>query len=142
VPAASADAAVLQSYDRDIDAAYEQARETGDLTRLTETVRRWWFEADAWRDPGAQGEFYRPVRRGLLTVRDCPRLDRRAQSRGSARLASVNCLRLRPCITGCSAQFGATYRVGANFGSRLSCHGWRASPVRGGGIARRYEGRL
>jgi Family of unknown function (DUF6247) len=57
VLAASADAAVLQSYDRDIDAAYEQARETGDLTHLTETVRRWWFEADAWRDPGAQREF-------------------------------------------------------------------------------------
>jgi hypothetical protein len=57
VLAASADAAVLRSYDEDLDAAYEQARETGDLTPLTETVRRWWFEADAWCDPGAQREF-------------------------------------------------------------------------------------
>jgi hypothetical protein len=32
---------------------------------------------------------YRPVRRGLLTVRDCPRIDRRAQSRRSARGAVV-----------------------------------------------------
>ena len=22
-----------------------------------QTVRRWWFEADAWRDPGAQRQF-------------------------------------------------------------------------------------
>ena len=57
VLAASADPAVLQRYDDDLDAAFEQAREQGDLTPLVQTVRRWWFEADAWRDPGAQRQF-------------------------------------------------------------------------------------
>jgi Family of unknown function (DUF6247) len=57
VLAANAGTAVLRSYDEDLDAAYEQARERGDLTPLVETVRRWWFEADAWRDPGAQQRF-------------------------------------------------------------------------------------
>ena len=45
------------STTRTLDAAFEQAREQGDLTPLVQTVRRWWFEADAWRDPGAQREF-------------------------------------------------------------------------------------
>ena len=54
VLAANADAEVLQRYEADLDVAYEQARERGDLTPLVETVRRWWFEADAWRDPDAQ----------------------------------------------------------------------------------------
>jgi hypothetical protein len=57
VLAANADTAVLHSYDQDLDAAYEQAREHGDLTPLLETVRRWWFEAEAWRDPAAQRRF-------------------------------------------------------------------------------------
>jgi hypothetical protein len=57
VLAANADAAVLERYDEDLDAAFEQAREQGDLTPLVQTVRRWWFEADAWRDPEAQREF-------------------------------------------------------------------------------------
>jgi len=57
VLAANADAAVLQHYDEDLDAAFEQAREQGDLTPLVQTVRRWWFEADAWRDPEAQRKF-------------------------------------------------------------------------------------
>lgn len=57
VLAANADAAVLRRYDADLDAAYEQARQDGDLTPLVQTVRRWWFEADAWRDPEAQREF-------------------------------------------------------------------------------------
>jgi hypothetical protein len=57
VLAANADPAVLQRYDEDLDAAFEQAREQGDLTPLVQTVRRWWFEADAWRDPGAQRQF-------------------------------------------------------------------------------------
>ena len=57
VLAANADPAVLQRYDDDLDAAFEQAREHGDLTPLMQTVRRWWFEADAWRDPGAQRQF-------------------------------------------------------------------------------------
>jgi len=57
VLAASADTAVLQRYDHDLDAAFEEARERGDLTPLVQTVRRWWFEADAWRDPDAQRQF-------------------------------------------------------------------------------------
>lgn len=57
VLAANADAAVLDSYDEDLDAAFEQAREHGDLMPLVETVRRWWFEADAWRNPGAQRQY-------------------------------------------------------------------------------------
>ena len=51
--AANAGPDVLQCYDHDLGAAFEQAREQGDLTPLVQTVRRWWFEADAWRDPGA-----------------------------------------------------------------------------------------
>ena len=44
-------------YDEDLDAAFEQAREQGDVTPLVQTVKRWWFEADAWRDPQAQRQF-------------------------------------------------------------------------------------
>ena len=57
VLAANAGNEVLRQYDEDLDAAFEQAREQGDLTPLVQTVRRWWFEADAWRDPEAQREF-------------------------------------------------------------------------------------
>jgi len=57
VLAANADAEILRRYDADLDVAYEQAREEGELTPLVETVHRWWFEADAWRDPEAQREF-------------------------------------------------------------------------------------
>jgi Family of unknown function (DUF6247) len=57
VLAANADPAVLQRYDEDLDAAFEEAREQGDLTPLVQTVRRWWFEADAWRDSAAQRQF-------------------------------------------------------------------------------------
>lgn len=63
VLAANADAAVLRRYDADLDAAYEQAREDGDLSPLVQTVRRWWFEADAWRDPNAQREFLGRIER-------------------------------------------------------------------------------
>ncbi len=63
VLAANADDAVLRRYDADLDAAYEQARQDGDLTPLVETVRRWWFEADAWRDPEAQREFLARIER-------------------------------------------------------------------------------
>jgi hypothetical protein len=55
--AANADPEVLRRYDDELDAAFEQAREHGDLAPLLETVRRWWFEADAWRDPDAHREF-------------------------------------------------------------------------------------
>jgi hypothetical protein len=40
VLAANADTEVLQRYDEDLDAAFEQAREQGDLTPLVQTVRR------------------------------------------------------------------------------------------------------
>jgi hypothetical protein len=48
---------VLRRFDDELDAAYERARADGDLTPLVATVRRWWFEADAWRDPARQQEF-------------------------------------------------------------------------------------
>lgn len=57
VLAANAGPAVLQRYDNDLDAAFEQARQDGDLTPLLQTVRRWWFEADAWRDPEGHRQF-------------------------------------------------------------------------------------
>jgi Family of unknown function (DUF6247) len=63
VLAANADAEVVRRYDAELDAAYEQARQDGDLTPLVQTVRRWWFEADAWRDPVAQREFLARVER-------------------------------------------------------------------------------
>jgi len=53
VLAANADDEVLQRYDAHLDAAFERARAQGDLTPLVQTVRRWWFEADAWRDPAS-----------------------------------------------------------------------------------------
>ena len=63
VLAANADAAVLRRYDTELDAAYERARDDGDLTSLVQTVRRWWFEADAWRDPEAQRAFLARVKK-------------------------------------------------------------------------------
>jgi len=63
VLAANADPEVLLCYDNDLDAAFEEAREHGDLTPLVQTVRRWWFEADAWRDPDAKREFMARVER-------------------------------------------------------------------------------
>src|SRR5271169_4441544 len=57
VLAANADGDILQWYDEDLDAAFEQARAQGGVTPLVQTVKRWWFEADAWRDPQAQREF-------------------------------------------------------------------------------------
>jgi hypothetical protein len=63
VLAANADADVLRRYDAELDAAYEQASDDGDLTALVQTVRRWWFEADAWRDPEAQREFLARIER-------------------------------------------------------------------------------
>lgn len=57
VLAANAGPEILQRYDAELDAAFEQARRDQDLTALMQTVRRWWFEADAWRDPNAQRQF-------------------------------------------------------------------------------------
>jgi Family of unknown function (DUF6247) len=53
VLAANAGAGILRRYDEDLDAAFEQAREQGDVTPLVQTVRRWWFEADARRIRGS-----------------------------------------------------------------------------------------
>jgi hypothetical protein len=55
VLAANADGDILRRYDEDVDAAFEQAREQGEVTPLVQTVKRWWFEADAWRDPRCSG---------------------------------------------------------------------------------------
>ncbi len=57
VLSALAGADVLRRFDDELDAAFERSRLDGDLGPLLETVRRWWFEADAWRDPAAQREF-------------------------------------------------------------------------------------
>jgi Family of unknown function (DUF6247) len=65
VLAASADPEVLARYDTELDAAFEQARQDGDLTALVRTVRRWWFEADAWRDPDTRRAFLARVDRYL-----------------------------------------------------------------------------
>ena len=40
VLAANADGDILQRYDEDLDAAFEQAREQGDVTPLVQTVKR------------------------------------------------------------------------------------------------------
>jgi hypothetical protein len=49
---ASSGPEVLAQYETELDAAFAQARETGDLTVLTTAVRRWWIEALEWqRDP-------------------------------------------------------------------------------------------
>ena len=63
VLASNADAAVLRRYDADLDAAYERARDHGDPAALVQTIQRWWFEADAWRDPEAQREFLARVKK-------------------------------------------------------------------------------
>jgi Family of unknown function (DUF6247) len=65
VLAAYADASTLARYDADLDAAYEQARADGALAPLLETVRRWWFDADAWRDPAARRAYLERVERYL-----------------------------------------------------------------------------
>jgi len=65
VLAANADPGTLRRYDADLDAAFEQARVGGDLTPLLETVRRWWFEADTWRDPAVRRDYQARVSRYL-----------------------------------------------------------------------------
>ena len=57
VLAAHADPGILQRYDAELDAAFDRARADGDLAALLRTVRRWWFEADAWRDPADRRAF-------------------------------------------------------------------------------------
>lgn len=56
--AATASPEVLTEYETALDAAFAHARETGDLTVLVTTVRRWWIEALEWqRDPAGQRAF-------------------------------------------------------------------------------------
>jgi Family of unknown function (DUF6247) len=58
VLAASAVPEIVSQYEAELDAAFAQARETGDLTVLTTAVRRWWIEALEWqRDPAGQRGF-------------------------------------------------------------------------------------
>ena len=57
VLAANADPETIRRYDADLDAAFERSRRLGDLTPLVDAVRRWWFEADSWRDTVARGEY-------------------------------------------------------------------------------------
>ena len=64
--AASAVPEVLAQYETELDAAFAQARETGDLTVLTAAVRRWWIEALEWRrDPAGQRDFLARMERYL-----------------------------------------------------------------------------
>ncbi|MGH3274242.1 MAG: DUF6247 family protein [Streptosporangiaceae bacterium] len=65
VLAANADPEVLARYDAEFDAAFDRARGSRDITGLVKVVRRWWFEADAWRDPDAQRAFLMRVDRYL-----------------------------------------------------------------------------
>jgi len=65
VLAANADPDTLRRYDADLDTAFEQARAGGDLAPLLDAVRRWWFEADTWRDPAARREYQARVSRYL-----------------------------------------------------------------------------
>ena len=51
VLAVNADPETLQRFDDELDTAFEQAGRDQDLTALVQPVRRWWLEADAWRDP-------------------------------------------------------------------------------------------
>jgi hypothetical protein len=56
--AASAVPEVVVQYEAELDAAFAEARETGELTVLTTAVRRWWIEALEWpRDPAGQRDF-------------------------------------------------------------------------------------
>lgn len=63
VLAANADPDVLRRFDTDLDAAFEEARKQGDLEPLLRTVHRWWFEADAWRDPDTRRELLARIER-------------------------------------------------------------------------------
>ena len=66
VLAASAAPEVVAQYEAELDAAFAQARETGELTVLTTAVRRWWIEALEWqRDPAGQRNFLARMERYL-----------------------------------------------------------------------------
>jgi hypothetical protein len=64
--AGRAAADVVAQYDAELDAAFTQAREAGDLMVLTAVVRRWWIEALEWqRDPAGQRAFLARMERYL-----------------------------------------------------------------------------
>jgi hypothetical protein len=57
---------MLRQHETELDAAFIQARGTGDLTVLTAAVRRWWIEALEWqRDPAGQRAFLARMERYL-----------------------------------------------------------------------------
>jgi hypothetical protein len=57
---------VVAQYEAELDAAFAQSRETGDLRVLTTAVRRWWTEALEWqRDPAGQRGFLAQMERYL-----------------------------------------------------------------------------
>ena len=65
VLAANGDSDTLRCYDADLDTAFERARTNDDLKPLLDTISRWWFEADTWRDPAARSEYQARVDRYL-----------------------------------------------------------------------------
>jgi Family of unknown function (DUF6247) len=64
--AGNAAAEVVAQYEAELDAAFAQAREAGDLMAPTAVVRRWWIEALEWqRDPAGQRDFLARMERYL-----------------------------------------------------------------------------
>ena len=51
VLAARAGPGLVRRFDQEIDAAFEASEQDRDLTPFVQTVRRWWDEASALRDP-------------------------------------------------------------------------------------------
>jgi uncharacterized protein DUF6247 len=61
VLAAHAGPEVVQQFDQEVDAAFEQAERDRDLTPFVQTIRRWWLEARAGRR-GSQAFLATPPR--------------------------------------------------------------------------------
>ncbi len=51
VLAAQASPELVLRFDQELDAAFELSEQDRDLTPFVQTVRRWWGEASALRDP-------------------------------------------------------------------------------------------
>lgn len=56
VLAAEAGPELVQRFDQEIDAAFELSEQDRDLTPFVQTVRRWWGEASALRNPARAGQ--------------------------------------------------------------------------------------